>query len=72
MSFEEIKNKNPSKSTSLKVIKRTQFDIKMNGGNDFKLESENKEIRLLSKLSVIDRHRNTIQNTFKLIIYRQT
>ncbi|SFQ39101.1 DUF6563 family protein [Parafilimonas terrae] len=41
MSFEEISNKNPSKQLELEIIKRTDFDIKMNGGNDYKFESNN-------------------------------
>ena len=44
MSFEEITNKNPSKQLNLEIIKRTAFDIQMNGGNDYKLESNNDSV----------------------------
>ncbi len=39
MSFEEIIKKSPSSSLNLTLIKRTKGDIKMNGGNDYKLTS---------------------------------
>lgn len=45
MSFEEIKTKSPSKNYKLKVKKRTTSDIKMNGGNDYKLISADKSIK---------------------------
>jgi hypothetical protein len=44
MSFDEIINKNPSKQLDLKVIKRTMGDIKMVGGNDYKIESNDKSV----------------------------
>lgn len=45
MSFEEIVNKTPSKQMDLQVIKRSKMDIKMVGGNDYKLHTEDKSIR---------------------------
>jgi hypothetical protein len=44
MSFDEILERAPSRQLDLKLLRRTQGDIKMNGGNDFKLESEDKSI----------------------------
>src|SRR5690606_19623331 len=44
MSFDEILNKNPSKQLDLQIVKRTTGDIRMNGGNDYKFESEDKSI----------------------------
>lgn len=44
MSVEEIKGKSPSNPLELKVIKRTKGDVKMVGGNDYKLESDDKTI----------------------------
>jgi hypothetical protein len=44
MSFEEIINRNPSKQLSLRIVKRTRGEIKMNGGNDYKFESNNDSI----------------------------
>ena len=41
MSFKEIITKNPSKQYDLEIKKRTNSDIKMNGGNDYKLISHN-------------------------------
>ncbi|MFB9053932.1 DUF6563 family protein [Formosa undariae] len=40
MSFNEILNRTRSRQLDLKLLRRTQGDIKKNGGNDFKLESE--------------------------------
>lgn len=37
MSFDEIVNKAPSRQMDLQVIKRSRGDIKMVGGNDYKL-----------------------------------
>tara|TARA_R110002051_G_scaffold130577_2_gene204441 strand:- start:50323 stop:50967 length:645 start_codon:yes stop_codon:yes gene_type:complete len=44
MSFEEILKKEPSNSASLEIIKRSNTDIKMSGGNDYKLRSNDKLI----------------------------
>ena len=44
MSFEEIINKAPSKQYDLKIVKRSKGEIKMNGGNDYKLISPDKEL----------------------------
>jgi hypothetical protein len=44
MSFDEIISKNPSKQLDLKVVKRTMGDIKMVGGNDYKIETLDKTI----------------------------
>ena len=44
MSFDEIKLKSPSVSVELSVEKRTKGDIKMNGGNDYRLYIEDKSI----------------------------
>jgi hypothetical protein len=44
MSFDEIINRSPSLQLDLKLIKRTIFDIEMNGGNDYKFESEDESI----------------------------
>ncbi len=42
MSLDEIRQHQPSVTTSLDVVKRSSFDIKMNGGNDYKIESSDK------------------------------
>ncbi len=44
MNFEEILNKKPSQQYNLKVEKRTMGDIKMNGGNDYKLISPDNSV----------------------------
>ena len=44
MKIEEIKGKSPSNPLDLMVIKRTKGDIKMMGGNDYKLESADKTV----------------------------
>lgn len=44
MSFEEILKKEPSNSVTLEIIKRSNTDIKMSGGNDYKLNSNDKLI----------------------------
>ncbi len=44
MNFDEITNKNPSKQFDLKLIKRTMGDIKMVGGNDYKIESKDNSV----------------------------
>jgi hypothetical protein len=44
MSFDELKAKSPSLSNEIEVIKRTNTDIAMNGGNDYKLVSNDKTI----------------------------
>ena len=44
MKVEEIKGKSPSNPLELKVIKRTKGDIKMIGGNDYKLVSADKTV----------------------------
>jgi len=45
MSFEELLAKTPSKNYDLTIERRTNSDIKMNGGNDYKLISPNKSIK---------------------------
>jgi hypothetical protein len=45
MSFDEIVNKKPSEQFDLEVIKRTAGDIKMVGGNDYKIESKDKSVK---------------------------
>jgi hypothetical protein len=44
MSFQEIISKSPSRQYNLIVERRTKGDIKMNGGNDFKLVSPDNSI----------------------------
>ncbi|GAB3175047.1 hypothetical protein GCM10027291_34440 [Telluribacter humicola] len=44
MSFEEIKQKSPSVSVELEVERRTNGDIKMNGGNDYRLSKSDNSI----------------------------
>ncbi len=44
LSFEEIKSKSPSVSVELEIERRTEGDIKMNGGNDYKLLKSDKSI----------------------------
>ncbi|WP_276165784.1 DUF6563 family protein [Zobellia alginiliquefaciens] len=44
MSIEEIQNKTPSKEIELIVEKRSKSDIKMSGGNDYRLISEDKSV----------------------------
>jgi len=45
MSFEEIIAKTPSKHYNLKMERRTNSDIKINGGNDYKLISQHHSIK---------------------------
>lgn len=45
MSFEEIVDKTPSQQYALEVEKRTKGDIKMVGGNDYKIISADKAIK---------------------------
>ncbi len=45
MSFDEIVSKTPSEQYDLEVIKRTAGDIKMVGGNDYKIESKDKSVK---------------------------
>jgi len=45
MTFDEIKRHQPSVTTDIKVVKRTKFDISMNGGNDYKLEPADKTFK---------------------------
>lgn len=45
MSFEEIVSRSPSVQIDLGVLKRTKGDIKMVGGNDYKLTSEDKAVK---------------------------
>ncbi|MEQ9443246.1 MAG: hypothetical protein RIG62_29685 [Cyclobacteriaceae bacterium] len=45
MSFDEIKQKTPSVSVELEIERRTKGEIKMNGGNDYKLYTSDKSIR---------------------------
>jgi hypothetical protein len=44
MSFEEILKKESSNSARLEIIKRSNTDMKMSGGNDYKLSSNDKLI----------------------------
>jgi len=44
MSFEEILERSPSRQMELDLVRRTQGDIKMSGGNDFKFESKDKSV----------------------------
>lgn len=44
MSFDELQRKAPSISVHLEIERRTKGDIKMNGGNDYKLYSMDKSI----------------------------
>ncbi|WP_167619135.1 DUF6563 family protein [Maribellus sediminis] len=52
MSFDEIVNKTPSQQFDLEVIKRTNGDIKMVGGNDYKISSEDKSLKKTIKKEV--------------------
>lgn len=45
MSFDEILDKSPQENHDLIVERRSNGDIKMNGGNDYKLVSEDKSIK---------------------------
>ena len=45
LSFEELKAKTPSENFDLTIERRTKSDIKMNGGNDYKLISADKSIK---------------------------
>lgn len=45
MSYEEIISKSPSVSFVLEIERRTKSDIKMNGGNDYKLFKSDKSIK---------------------------
>jgi hypothetical protein len=51
MSLEEVLSRTPSQHPDVQVVFRTRGDIKMNGGNDFKLTSDDKTVkrRLLTK-----------------------
>lgn len=44
MSYDEIINKSPSQNYNLTIEKRTIGDIKMNGGNDYKLISNDESL----------------------------
>lgn len=44
LSIDEILKKSPSKSVDLEIERRTKGDIKMNGGNDYKLYKADKSI----------------------------
>lgn len=44
MSFDEIKTKEPSFELNLLIEKRSEGDIRMHGGNDYKLLSEDKDV----------------------------
>ncbi len=44
MSFDEIKRKSPSIMAQLDIERRTKGNIKMNGGNDYKLFKSDKSI----------------------------
>lgn len=58
ITFDEVKIKSPSQQIPLVVSKRTKSDIKMSGGNDYKIESEDKAI-----------NKNTVKKEF--IAYSQ-
>ncbi len=45
LSLDEIKQKSPSIVTKLNIHRRSKGDIKMNGGNDYKILSPDKSIR---------------------------
>jgi len=45
LSFDELKSKQPSADLDIIVEKRTQGDIAMVGGNDYKLTSNNKSVK---------------------------
>lgn len=45
MNIDEIRSKSPSKALDLKVVRRTPGDIKMAGGNDYKLDADDKNIQ---------------------------
>lgn len=45
LSFEELKAKTPSENFDLTIERRTKSDIKMNGGNDYKLITADKSIK---------------------------
>jgi len=45
MSYEEILSKSPSVSAELEIERRTKGDIKMSGGNDYKLFKPDKSIK---------------------------
>ena len=45
MGIDEIRSKSPSEALDLNVIKRTPGDIKMAGGNDYKLATDDKTIK---------------------------
>ena len=45
MSFEEIISKTPSKNYNISITKRSMSDIKMHGGNDYKLVSLDKKLK---------------------------
>ena len=45
MSFDELISKNPSENFNVALEKRTKAKIKMNGGNDYQLNSVDKSIK---------------------------
>lgn len=45
MSLEEIQLKKPSENFNLEMVERTKGEIRMNGGNDYKLVSPDKSIK---------------------------
>jgi hypothetical protein len=45
MNFDELKSKSPSQDFELEIVERTNGDIQMNGGNDYKLISPDKSIK---------------------------
>ncbi len=45
MSFLEVIDKNPSENYNVELEKRTRGKIKMNGGNDYQLNSVNKNVK---------------------------
>lgn len=45
MTWEELKAKTPGETFELSMERRTKTDIKMNGGNDYRLTSEDKSVK---------------------------
>lgn len=45
MSFQEVKEKNPSENYTVELEKRSKGKIKMNGGNDYQLNPVNKNVK---------------------------
>ena len=68
MSFEELINKNPSENFNVELEKRTRSKIKMNGGNDYQLNSNDKFIKrkvLYKNVLAYSDQNNLFINCFK-------